>query len=928
MNKFYTQANNGKLQPSAFYQLPAGAVNPEGFLRHQLALLANGLTGEMESFPDYRPETSEWRGGVGENWERGPYYLRGLIALAYVLDDDQLKERAQSWIESILASAREDGMFGPRSNEDWWSRMPVLMALRDYYEALLYRGQEDSRILPFMENYFRGQLKLLPERRLESWAHARGGDNIDSVLWLYQKLYNPDAPDETDWLIELANLLASQTQNWVEIMQDSTVREHVVNTSQAMKTPPLLWQISGDERAKNALQKGLSHIAVDHGRIDELPNSDEAARDNLSGRGSELCGIVEGMLSSEIAIRILGDANLCDHLETLAYNALPSGYSYDYLGHVYYILQNQILATNGYHGFDCDHGDSSAFGAPCGFDCCFSNHHMGWPKFVQSMWMATPEGGLATIAYGPCNVRATVADQKTASFKMTTDYPFREKVMLTYTGETASFPLKLRIPGWSSETTLAINGCLSKLTSPAGIFRQITRTWKNGDTVELTFTANVKLSKWYNRSIGVRRGALIYSYPIGERWQTLADHTCRELKVPALGKTVNREVLPTTAWNMSILPQESDFAVTEAPITDHPFVPDNAPLRLSVRMMKRPDWRLVGNVHAPQPCGCCDGEAMNASLIPYGSTRLKLSHIPDADPMNDAVTMESKIDDNAAVFEQIVVPAAHAYELNLSGSPNTQALLFINHQQAGGARFNEQGQYSRIISRNHSPADPFRFAPEQYNHVRVEGSICHSLTVRPIGTPAISATLSVSHDSIRVSTDADPKMGAIWGEYLDKEGNTLLTVRGLEQHNRLPLIHSKDAVALRVSQKLRDQLLIAEPLVLPAARDTALAERFAITTDTAAEIVRIRFPRINGADRYLIAWGIGDAVTEWEANVRFNPYKGSWCFEADITAFSVPDGGTVTLQLYALKNGVPVAVSDQVTVDCPEGANGNGFCFN
>jgi hypothetical protein len=60
-------------------------------------------------------------------------------------------------------------------------------------------------------------------------------------------------------------------------------------------------------------------------------------------------------------------------------------------------------------------------------------------------------------------------------------------------------------------------------------------------------------------------------------------------------------------------------------------------------------------------------------------------------------------------------------------------------------------------------------------------------------------------------------------------------------------------------------------------------------------------------------------VTEWEANVRFNPYKGSWCFESDITAFSVPDGGLITLQMYALRNGEIVANSNQETVNCPKG---------
>lgn len=917
-NHSYTHARNGKLQPSAFYQLPAGAITPKGYLKKQLTLLAKGLTGEMEHFPDYRPETSEWRGGSGENWERGPYYLRGLVALANVLDDDRLKAKAQSWIESILASAREDGMFGPISNEDWWSRMPVLMALRDYYEALDAKGTPDQRILPFMENYFRCQQKLLPYRPLQSWAHARGGDNIDSVLWLYQKLYDPTDPDATDWLMDLAKLLASQTQDWVKIMQETTVREHVVNTSQAMKTPPLLWQISGEEGAKTALQKGLAHIAVDHGRIDELPNSDEAARDNLSHRGSELCGIVEGMLSSEIAIRILGDPNLCDHLETLAYNALPSGYSYDYLGHVYYILQNQVLATNGYHGFDCDHGDSSAFGAPCGFDCCFSNHHMGWPKFVASMWMATPDHGLATIAYGPCAVTAKVADGKTASFDMQTDYPFRDTVTLLYTGESAEFPLQIRIPRWSKSTEISVNGTVLSEEFTSGTFHRICRSWIAGDRVEIRFSAKVELSTWYNRSLGVRRGALIYSYPIGEDWRELSDNAARELKVPALGKTLNREVLPQTAWNMGILPSESDFAVIEAPMSDHPFMPDNAPISLSVRMKKRPDWRLLGNVPAPQPYGCCTGDTVDAKLIPYGSTRLKLSHIPSAEKMDETVSVAPSRDGNTTVFRQIVLPPSSAYSLTIGGNPCESALLYINDQQAGQIRFNENGTYTRTIPCDSLPSDPFRFAPEQYNTVRLEGACAKSLTICPVGTPVISATLTGTPNAIKITTSADPKLGAIFGEFLDDQGNVLLTVRGLTKQNRLPLIYPKEAVSLRISQRMGDCLLTAEPLSLPMPDQSVAPSEFSVTTDTAAEIVRVRFPRVQGADRYLIAWGQGNSVTDWEANIRFNPYKGSGCFEEDITAFSVPDGGEVTLRLFALREGSPIAVSQTVIEDCPK----------
>ena len=93
--------------------LPLGSIRPAGWLRSQMEIQASGLGGHLdEVWPDVGPN-SGWLGGKGESWERGPYFLDGLVPLAWQLDDARLKQKAQPWLEWTLNSQTPDGMFGP-----------------------------------------------------------------------------------------------------------------------------------------------------------------------------------------------------------------------------------------------------------------------------------------------------------------------------------------------------------------------------------------------------------------------------------------------------------------------------------------------------------------------------------------------------------------------------------------------------------------------------------------------------------------------------------------------------------------------------------------------------------------------------------------------------------------------------------------------
>ena len=94
-NQNYPVNHNSPLGQTKFVALPLGTVKPAGWLKDQLTVQADGLTGHLDEFwPDLL--YSRWKGSKdGEGWERGPYYLDGLVPLAYLLDVARLKAKAQ-----------------------------------------------------------------------------------------------------------------------------------------------------------------------------------------------------------------------------------------------------------------------------------------------------------------------------------------------------------------------------------------------------------------------------------------------------------------------------------------------------------------------------------------------------------------------------------------------------------------------------------------------------------------------------------------------------------------------------------------------------------------------------------------------------------------------------------------------------------------
>jgi DUF1680 family protein len=656
--------NRMPLAANRFDPLPLGAIEPAGWLRDQLKIQAAGLSGHLDEFWPDVSQKSAWLGGDGEAWERGPYFVDGLLPLAYELNDHELIRKANAWVEWTLTHQRPDGQIGPMSNNDWWPRMVMLKVLTQYEEAT-----GDPRVEPLMSRYFAYELAELPKRPLESWGRYRWEDNVLTVLWLYNRTGDPN-------LIDLAKLLRTQGFDWqqsfksfpftgkqtihslgLDATHDNTekaMQAHGVNNAMALKASPLSYLLTGERTERDAVYQQISELERYHLLPNGLYSGDEHLAGDDPSQGVELCTVVESMFSWELNLAVLGDARFADRLERIAFNALPGTISDDMWSHQYDQQPNQMACTRGQRQWSTNGPDSNLFGLEPHFGCCTANMHQGWPKFTESLWMSTPDGGLVATAYAPNRVTVELPPtnriQKQPKFLRVneeTNYPFDGTLRFTVDSEEpVLLPIVLRIPGWATSATLQINGGAvepihasceqggydgrlhveqSGNAANRCLFYTVRRVWRRGDRMELMLQMKPEVTHWYRGSVAVERGPLLFSLKMQEDWKKLAQHA--EL-------SADWQLTSETPWNYALAVDANDPGRAITVKTDMlgpvPFSSRQPPVQLMVYGRLDPSWKPFENSAGPLPQSpvTVEGPLVPLTLIPYAAAKLRITAFP------------------------------------------------------------------------------------------------------------------------------------------------------------------------------------------------------------------------------------------------------------------------------------------------------------
>ena len=627
-------------------KLPVGSVQPKGWLREYLVRQKEGLNGKLGTVSDWLDKNgNQWLSDTGSHgWEEVPYWLRGYCSLAYILDDEDMKNEAQIWFDSVLGNLKSDGFLGPRNyegdNPELWAQMVMLWALQTYYEY-----SADPRVLPAMTNYFKWEMTVPDNQFLKGlWQEKRGGDNLWSVIWLYNR-----TGDES--ILPLIDKLHRNTSDWT--MENDLPNWHGVNVAQGFREPATYYMYSKDPAMLTATYNSFNTMRQRYGQVPGgMYGADENARAGYFDprQGAETCALVEQMASDEILMGITGDPFWADHCEKVALNTFTAALTPDMKALRYITSPNMAISDEKLHGPSIDNNLRGMLSmSPFSSRCCQHNHGMGWPYYAEHLVMATADGGLATMLYAANETKAKVADGKEVTLTQTTNYPFDETVAITIAAENdVEFPLYLRIPEWAKGVGVAVNGENQAIEAAEGKYVRLNRTWKNGDKVELTMPMTAEVETWQQNkgSVSVNYGPLTLSLKIDEIYE---QHDSRDKEFNQ-DDSHWQEGVDASLWPCYVLKPNSDwnYAMTldkdnmpkgfsvkkkEWPADNFPFTLESVPFEFTATGVKVPTWGydetgmtdLLPTKYAPR-----SQEETSITLVPMGAARLRIAAFPKA----------------------------------------------------------------------------------------------------------------------------------------------------------------------------------------------------------------------------------------------------------------------------------------------------------
>ena len=654
-------------------------VKAGGWIKNFLKNQADNLTGEIDSvgYPfsgDYWGNKNLKKedlpddfflGGINtidDAWvpfEQTGYWIDGMVRTGYLTDDERLIIKAKSKIIPVIENADTDGYLGPSFLKDG-----ITWAHSVYFRAVtaLFEATGDEKILEALKvHYLRAPLKDVFEKQKNSprMLYVRNIADIETALWLYDKTGDKRLLSAAEESYKVFNeIFASDKGVSIDSeMKDLTLkgmlakrkvnRNHGVTYCEICKLPAVLYKYTGKEKYKKAAVNAFEKLYRDQMLIDGVHSSTEYLNGNKDSLAAhETCDISDLTWALFYLYEITGDPKYGDRIENAVFNAGFGAVDDDFRGEQYFSCPNQVIASDtSNHAYFYRGADWMSYAPENFLGCCAGNVHRFMPNFVCKSWFIDEEKReIFPSVYAPSCITACFNDNPVLINEIT-DYPFKESVkFIINVKEKAEFTLKLRIPAWSTASKVTVNGRV--YLQNGSDFYAVKRTFEDGDAVEIFFESEMEfIENAYG--VSVKKGALLYALSIKEKRVNEGLRALKNEKYPRYS------LYPESKWNYAV--SANDFKNAKflsGKTSGDPWKNGGNNSKIVMSAYELKGWKLKKSVNGKKrlnPRGkvvkighTCYftpkvpekiakkniGEKTQITLVPYGTTRLRIAIFP------------------------------------------------------------------------------------------------------------------------------------------------------------------------------------------------------------------------------------------------------------------------------------------------------------
>jgi uncharacterized protein len=480
----------------ALHSLPAGSLRIGGFLGNRMDLCLHNRVIAQDADLLIKPfrEKSDGKWGFRNDFW-GRWYTSAILGYIYA-PDPEIYNIIDAAVKGLMQTQSPDGYIGTYPSEyqlgDWdvWGTKRVLLGLIANYNLTKDKHVLDAaqHAADYLINEVTGEGVNLAATGWNGWKGLPPSSVLNPIAQLYRitgkKSYLNFANDIIkSW--DSPNIL---TPTGLRLIQQATAGVPLWEMSGAPKAYEMMecfmgiaemYRITADPQYLEACKHLVNSIIreelmiVGSASVAEIWCHGKMRQSEPLFQSMETCVTVSWMELLYQMLCLTGESKYADQLEISLYNGIlgamtPRG---DWWAYYSGMMGERVLTHQQFPDMM--------------MSCCLASGPNGL-MLTPSWSVMSSSRGVTLNLYGNISSKIKTPSGQAASLEMESDYPADGRVdMLINLPRMEEFAIDMRIPEWSKNTVIKINGNNYEGDIIPGTYVSVKRQWTNQDRIEL-----------------------------------------------------------------------------------------------------------------------------------------------------------------------------------------------------------------------------------------------------------------------------------------------------------------------------------------------------------------------------------------------------------------------------------------------------------